>query len=59
MKSTGTRDLSNLVSLGLFKQIGVIGKGKEYILTRQKDAIRPQSTPLPNVGEGGGEWYKI
>jgi len=37
---TATRDLSNLVSLGLFMQIGVTGKGTEYILTRHKDAIK-------------------
>ena len=53
---TATRDLSNLVSLGLFMQIGVTGKGTEYILTRQKeqrrhkDAIRP-IYPSPLVGE--------
>jgi ATP-dependent DNA helicase RecG len=35
---TATRDLSNLVSLGLFTQIGITGKGTEYILTRHKDA---------------------
>jgi hypothetical protein len=50
---TATRDLSNLVSLGLFMQIGVTGKGTEYILTRHKDvkdAIKTpsdQSTRLP------------
>jgi ATP-dependent DNA helicase RecG len=50
---TATRDLSNLVSLGLFMQIGVTGKGTEYILTRHKDvkdAIKTpsgQSTCLP------------
>jgi len=37
---TATRDLSNLASLGLFTQIGVTGKGTEYILTRHKDAIK-------------------
>ena len=42
-----------LVSLGLFMQIGVTGKGTEYILTRHKDAkdaIRPIH-PSPLVGE--------
>jgi hypothetical protein len=42
-----------LVSLGLFMQIGVTGKGTEYILTRHKDAkdaIRP-IYPSPLVGE--------
>ncbi|MGC8893168.1 MAG: helix-turn-helix domain-containing protein [Candidatus Saccharicenans sp.] len=42
---TATRNLSSLVSLSLFKQIGITGKGTEYILlTRHKDArdaIRP------------------
>ena len=40
----------DLVSLGLFMQIGVTGKGTEYILTRHKDAIKTpsgQSTCLP------------
>ncbi len=46
---TATRDLSHLVSLGLFMQIGVTGKGTEYILTRQKDAIRP-IYPSPLAG---------
>jgi hypothetical protein len=38
-------------------QIGVTGKGTEYILTRHKDAkdaIRP-IYPSPLVGEGRGE----
>jgi ATP-dependent DNA helicase RecG len=42
---TATRDLSNLVSLGLFMQIGVTGKGTEYILTRHKDAKDAIKTP--------------
>jgi ATP-dependent DNA helicase RecG len=48
---TATRDLSNLVSLGLFMQIGVTGKGTEYILTRHEDAIRP-IYPSPVAGGG-------
>ena len=50
-----------LVSLGLFMQIGVTGKGTEYILTRHKDAIRPiYLSPLAgepacrSLGEGRG-----
>ena len=35
---TATRDLSSLVSKGIFKQIGTTGKGTEYILRRQKGA---------------------
>jgi len=42
---TATRDLSNLVSLGLFMQVGVTGKGTEYILTRHKDAKDAVKTP--------------
>jgi len=42
---TDTRDLSNLVSLGLFMQMGVTGKGTEYILTRHKDAKDAIKTP--------------
>jgi ATP-dependent DNA helicase RecG len=53
---TATRDLSNLVSLGLFMQIGVTGKGTEYILTRHKDAIRPiYLSPLAGEGRGEGD----
>lgn len=37
---TATRDLSNLVSIGLFEQIGITGKGTEYVLWRHKDAKR-------------------
>ena len=35
---TATRDLSQLVSIELFEQIGVTGKGTEYVLRRHKDA---------------------
>jgi len=42
---TATRDLSNLVSMGLFWQVGVTGKGTEYILRRQKDAKDATKTP--------------
>ena len=34
-----------LVSLGLFMQIGVTGKGTEYILTRHQDAKDAIKTP--------------
>lgn len=42
---TATRDLSNLVSMGLFKQVGVTGKGTEYILGRRKGAKDAIKTP--------------
>lgn len=35
---TATRDLTQLVSLNLFEQIGTTGKGTNYILRRHKDA---------------------
>ena len=35
---TATRNLSQLVSIKLFEQIGVTGKGTEYVLRRHKDA---------------------
>jgi len=36
---SATRDLANLVSKGLFEQVGVTGRGTEYVLLgRQKDA---------------------
>jgi ATP-dependent DNA helicase RecG len=35
---TASRDLVNLVSLGLLEQIGITGKGTVYILRRHKDA---------------------
>lgn len=35
---TATRDLSRLVSLKVFEQIGITGKGTEYVLRRHKDA---------------------
>jgi ATP-dependent DNA helicase RecG len=34
---TSSRDLTDLVSRGLFKQKGTIGKGIEYTLIRQKN----------------------
>jgi ATP-dependent DNA helicase RecG len=37
---TATRDLTELVSLKIFQQIGTIGKGTKYILRRHKDAKR-------------------
>ena len=35
---TATRDLANLVSSNIFKQIGTTGKGTKYILRRHIDA---------------------
>ncbi len=35
---TATRDLSHLVSLNLFEQVGTTGKGTNYIISRHKDA---------------------
>lgn len=35
---TATRDLSQLVALNLFEQVGTTGKGTKYILSRHKDA---------------------
>jgi len=37
---TATRDLTELVSLKIFQQIGTTGKGTRYILRRHKDAKR-------------------
>jgi len=37
---TATRDLARLVALKMFEQIGVTGKGTEYMLTRHKDAMK-------------------
>lgn len=41
---SATRDLTHLVSIELFKQIGLTGRGTEYILLRRhkdaKDAIK-------------------
>lgn len=43
---SATRDLTHLVSIELFKQIGVTGRGTEYILLRrQKDAKGIIKTP--------------
>jgi ATP-dependent DNA helicase RecG len=42
---TATRDLSNLVSIGLFEQIGITGKGTEYVLKRHKDAKHATKAP--------------
>src|SRR4030066_963171 len=35
---TATRDLSQLVTIELFEQIGITGKGTEYVLRHHKDA---------------------
>lgn len=37
---TATRDLRNLVSLKIFEQVGITGKGTIYILRRHKGAIK-------------------
>ncbi len=42
---TATRDLTYLVSLKVFKQIGITGKGTEYMLRRRKDANDSTKTP--------------
>lgn len=42
---TATRDLSNLVHTGLFEQIGITGKGTEYVLRRHKGAKDATKTP--------------
>ena len=42
---TATRDLTQLVLLKVFKQIGVTGKGTEYVLRRHKDAKDATKTP--------------
>lgn len=42
---TATRDLSHLVTLKLFEQMGVTGKGTEYILRRHKNANDATKTP--------------
>jgi len=35
---TATRDLAQLVDTNVFEQVGVTGKGTEYVLSRHKDA---------------------
>ncbi len=45
---TSSRDLAELVSSGLFEQIGITGKGTAYSLRRQRrhnDAIKTPKTP--------------
>lgn len=42
---TATRDLTELVSLKIFQQIGITGKGTKYVLRRQKDAKGATKTP--------------
>ena len=37
---TATRDLTELVSLKIFQQIGTTGKGTKYVLRRHEDAIK-------------------
>jgi len=50
---TSSRDLAELVSSGLFEQIGITGKGTAYSLRRQRrhnDAIKTPKTPF-NINE--------
>ena len=42
---TATRDLTELVSLKIFQQIGTTGKGTKYVLRRHKDAKGATKTP--------------
>lgn len=42
---TATRDLARLVVLKMFEQIGVTGKGTEYMLSRRKDANDATKAP--------------
>lgn len=42
---TATRDLTELVSLKIFKQIGITGKRTKYVLKRHKDAKGATKTP--------------
>ncbi|MBE8540162.1 ATP-binding protein [Geoglobus acetivorans] len=42
---TATRDLSHLVSVGIFRQIGTTGRGTEYKLSRHNDAKDAIKTP--------------
>ena len=40
-----TRNLTELVSLKIFQQIGTTGKGTRYVLRRHKDAKCATNTP--------------
>jgi ATP-dependent DNA helicase RecG len=42
---TASRDLSVLVSKGIFEQIGITGKGTEYVLRRHKEAKDATKAP--------------
>jgi len=42
---TATRDLTELVSLKIFQQIGTTGKGTKYVLRRHKGAKDATKTP--------------
>ena len=42
---TATRDLSALVSIGLFEQKGITGSGTEYVLRSHKNAKDARKTP--------------
>ena len=42
---TATRDLTELVSLKIFRQLGTTGKGTKYVLRRHKDAKGATNTP--------------
>ncbi len=43
---TATRDLTRLVELKVFEQIGITGKGTEYMLRRHKDANDATKAPI-------------
>lgn len=44
-KRTSSRDLDELVTRGIIEQIGVTGKGTEYMLRRHKGANDAIMTP--------------
>jgi ATP-dependent DNA helicase RecG len=47
---TASRDLADLVSSGLFDQVGITGKGTVYIISYCKDAKDATKTPNgPNL----------
>ena len=51
---TATRDLTKLVSLKIFQQIGTTGKGTKYVLRRHKDAKGATKTPKGRQKEKRG-----
>jgi predicted HTH transcriptional regulator len=42
---TASRDLADLVSSGLFEQVGITGKGTVYIIRYRKDAKDATKAP--------------